>query len=342
MKQTTRKLYNAMTVRLAKTYGVDSVTETFSASPETEQRLQDKIVEQDNFLQRINVITVAEIKGQNILGSASGPSSGRTDTSVDGQERTPKDLLGLDTYGYQLYQTNSDVYMKYATMDAWAKFKDLAERYARYLQQRIANDRSLIGWYGESAAADTDLTTYPLMQDVNEGWIQYMKVKKAANILLTGTKQAGEIRIGTDGDFLNLDHAVSDLVEGIPQFLRQNLVALIGSELLGMEKSALYQAIALKPTEKTLATASLTSFGGIPVDTPNNFPPRGIVITSYDNLSIYVQEGTWRRHLKDKPEKDRVEDFNSRNEGYVVETPDKFVGVDFTKVTLPDGQGGWA
>jgi P2 family phage major capsid protein len=341
MKENTRKLYNSMSLRLAKTYGVSTVTAPFSATPEVEQRLQDKIVEQDNFLSKINVVTVGELEGQNILGSASGPASGRINTSVDGKERIPRDLLGLDTFTYKLYQTNSDVYIKYATMDAWAKFKDLAERYARYLQQRIANDRCLIGWYGESAAVDTDLVANPLMQDVNEGWLKYMKIKKAANILTEGATP-GEIRIGAGGDFLNLDHAVADLADGIPQYLRQDLVALIGSELLGMEKSALYKAIAAKPTEKTLATASLTSFGGFPATTPNNFPPRGIVITSYQNLSIYVQEGSWRRHLKDKPEKDRVEDFNSRNEGYVVETPDKFVGIDFNNVVLPDGADGWA
>jgi hypothetical protein len=40
---------------------------------------------------------------------------------------------------------------------------------------------------------------------------------------------------------------VADLVDGIPQYLRQDLVALIGSELMGVEKSVLYQAIANKP-----------------------------------------------------------------------------------------------
>lgn len=104
----------------------------------------------------INVITVDELSGENILGSASGPVSGRTDTSKDGKERTPRDVLGLASYKYQLYQTNSDVFMRYATMDAWAKFPDMPERYARYVQARIANDRELIGWYGTSAAADTD------------------------------------------------------------------------------------------------------------------------------------------------------------------------------------------
>ena len=66
------------------------------------------------------------------------------------------------------------------------------------------------------------------------------------------------------------------------------------------------------------------------------------MITSLDNLSIYVQEGTWRRHIKDKPEKDRVEDYNSRNEGYLVETPEKFVALEFDNVTLPAGEGTWA
>jgi P2 family phage major capsid protein len=342
MKKQTRQLYDQMGARVAKTYGVQTVAQPFSATPTVEQRLQDKIVEQDEFLGKINVITVDEMEAQNILGSASGPVSGRTDTSTDGKERSPKDVLGLDIFKYKLYQTNSDVYMRYATMDAWAKFKDFAERYARYVQQRIANDRVIIGWHGESAAADTDLSAHPMMQDVNKGWIQYMRDNLAANILTTGEKQTGEIRIGADGDFLNLDHAVAELAEGIPQYLKQDLVALIGSELVGREKSVLYKAIGGKPTKKTLASASLTTFGGLPWETPNNFPGRGIVITSLDNLSIYVQEGTWRRHIKDKPEKDRVEDYNSRNEGYVVETPEKFVGLDFKNVKIKQPDDSWA
>lgn len=342
MKDATRKLYNKMGMRIAKTYGVSNVTEPFSIMPSVEQRLQDKIVELDSFLSRIHVITVGEMEGQNILGSASGPASGRTDTSVEGNERSPRDLLGLDKFGYKLYQTNSDVYMRYATMDAWAKFKDFAERYARYVQQRIANDRVIIGWHGESASGNTDIEANPLMQDVNKGWLQYMRDNLPTNILTTGEKAPGEIRIGTDGDFLNLDHAVAEMVEGIPQYLRQNLVALIGSELVGREKSELYKALAIKPTEKTLATASLTSFGGLGWETPSNFPSRGLVITSLDNLSIYVQEGTWRRHIKEKPAKDRIEDFNSRNEGYVVECPAKFVGLDFKNVRLRQQDGSWA
>lgn len=341
MKDITRKRFNEMCARMAFNYGVASVMQQFAVAPEIEQRLQDKIVEQSTFLAKINVITVMEKEGENILGSASGPASGRTDTTVDGQERSPKDLLGLGSYKYLCSQTNSDVYMRYNTMDVWAKFQDLGERYARYVQQRIANDREIIGWYGESVAADTNLTTYPMMQDVNKGWMQFMRDNLPANILTEGAV-AGEIHIGAGGDFENLDHAVADLSQGIESFLRKDLVAFIGSELVGQEKAVLYKAIGQTPTDKTLATASLTTFGGLPWETPSNFPARGLVITTYDNLSIYVQEGTWRRNIKDKPEKDRVEDYNSRNEAYTVETPEKFVGVEFGNVLVRDAAGtGW-
>ena len=42
-------------------------------------------------------------------------------------------------------------------------------------------------------------------------------------------------------------------------------------------------------------------------------------MTSLDNLSIYVQDERMRRHLKDVPERNRVEDYLSSNEAYVVE-----------------------
>ncbi len=339
MNTYSRQQYQNLQAAIALGYSVKSVTQQFSVDPSVEQDLQDKIVEQSEFLSNINVLTVDEMKGQVILGYANGPVSGRTDTSGD-KERVPKNLLGMDANDYELHKTNSDVYMTYAHLDAWAKFNDFDIRYVRYVHERIANDRELIGWNGTSVAVDTDIVANPLLQDVNKGWMQYMREKRAANILTEGTT-AGKIRVGTGGDFVNLDHAVSDLLQGIPKWLRKDLVALVGDELIGREATALYKGVADDPNKKLQATASLDKFGGIPWDTPSNYPGRGLVITPLSNLSIYVQSGSWRRQLKDKPEKDRVEDFNSRNEGYVVENAEAFVGWEFDNVELPDGAGGW-
>ena len=336
MRDLTRKQFQIICSRLAAGYGVANVHEQFSITPSVQQLLKDKIVEASTFLPRINIITVDELKGENILAGASGPVTGRTDTTGDG-ERSPRDVLGLDKYSYELAATQSDVYMRYNTMDAWAKFKDTPERYQRYVQGRIASDMELIGWNGISVAATTNLVANPMLQDVNKGWLQYMRENKPANVLPQGSV-AGKIRFGAGGDFVNLDVAVHDLLQGIPSFLRQDLVALIGTDLIAQEKAALMAAVGGKPTEKTLAQMSLATFGGLPWETPSNFPARGLVITSLDNLSLYQQDGSWRRQIVDNPKKDRVEDYNSRNEGYVVETPEKLVAWEFNNVKL---EGEW-
>ncbi|GAB1254784.1 phage major capsid protein, P2 family [Desulfovibrio falkowii] len=336
MRDLTRKLFHVLCSRLAAGYGVADVSQQFSVTPSVQQLLKDKIVEASTFLPRINIITVDELKGENILAGASGPVTGRTDTTGDA-ERTPRDVLGLDKYTYELAATQSDVYMRYNTVDAWAKFKDMAERYLRYVQARIATDMELIGWHGVSVAATTNLAVNTMLQDVNKGWLQYMRENKPANVLTQG-EVAGKIRFGAGGDFVNLDVAVHDLMQGIPSYMRQDLVALIGTDLIAQEKAALMAAVGGKPTEKALAQLSLTTFGGLPWETPSNFPARGMVITSLDNLSIYQQDGSWRRQIVDNPKKDRVEDYNSRNEGYVVETPEKLVAWEFANVKL---EGEW-
>ena len=336
MRDQTRKHFHILCDRLAAGYGVANVSEQFSISPSVQQLLKDKIVEASTFLPRINIITVDELKGENILAGASGPVTGRTDTTGDA-ERTPRDVLGLAKYTYELAATQSDVYMRHNTVDAWAKFPDMAVRYLLYVQSRIASDMEIIGWNGTSVAATTNLVANPMLQDVNKGWLQYMRENKPANMLPQGSV-AGQIRFGSGGDFVNLDVAVHDLLQGIPSFLRQDLVALIGTDLIAQEKSALMAAVGGKPTEKTLAQMSLATFGGLPWETPSNFPARGLVITSLDNLSIYQQDGSWRRQIVDNPKKDRVEDYNSRNEGYVVETPEKLVGWEFNNVKL---EGEW-
>ena len=49
------------------------------------------------------------------------------------------------------------------------------------------------------------------------------------------------------------------------------------------------------------------------------FPATAILVTRLDNLSIYTQEGSLRRLMRERPEKNRVEDFMSQNMDYVIE-----------------------
>jgi P2 family phage major capsid protein len=328
MEAKTREMYNQLCTMLGRSYNVQDVTIKFSVEPSIQQELQDKIVEQSEFLPLINNIPVRDMQGQVILGSANSTVAGRTDTSGDG-ERVPTSVLGLDPKSYTLHKTNADVALKYDIMDSWSLFPDLGARYTRYVQEQIANDREIIGWYGESAADTTNRETYPLLQDVNKGWMQYMRDNEAGNIIVEGVAESGVVNIGPGGDYTNLDHAVSDMKRLIPKHKRKDLIVLIGDDLVSEEHSQLMEAIGMDPQNKVLAKSAISTIGGLPWMTPSNFTSRGLVVTSLKNLSIYTQKGSWRRHLKDNPAKDQIEDFNSFNEGYVVEDTEAFVALEF-------------
>lgn len=340
MKKSTRKQFNAYLDQIGKVNDVENTAVQFNVVPTAVQGLQDLIVEQSTFLPKVNVFTVDHQSGENIKAGIVGPASGRTDTS-NNNRRQPKNALTLEKYGYELAQTNTDMSLTYAKLDAWHHLGDLNARIRSYTAAQIANDREIVGWYGESVAKNTDISANPMLQDVNKGWLQYMRDYKSENILTEGDT-TGEIRFGDGGDYEGLDHAISDLISTMPVFLRNKLVALIGDDLIMDEKRRLYKEISLTPTEKNSATQSLMKFGGVDSwETPSNFPARGLVITSYDNLSIYLQADSWRRNLKEESEFDRWMDYNSRNEGYVVEEPRKFVGIEFDNVKLKDGDS-WA
>ena len=51
-------------------------------------------------------------------------------------------------------------------------------------------------------------------------------------------------------------------------------------------------------------------------------PDNSILITRFDNLSIYEQENTRRRTIVDNAKRDRIETYESVNEAYVVEDYD--------------------
>lgn len=340
---TKNKLEKEVFAPMARTYGVKSVGRQFSISPTHAQVLNDKIVEQSTFLPHINILPVRDIAGENILGSVSGPIASRTDTTGDG-ERKAKHVLTLEGLSYELAQTNSDVAIRYKLLDTWSKFPDLHQRYMNYVQERLAADRELVGWYGEKAAKNTNLETNPLLQDVNKGWIEYVRENKPENIF-GGLGDKNEIRIGKDGDYSCLDVAVDDLLKGIPYYKQKDLVALIGRDLITREKTLLLEAVQGTPTEKKAMDSFAEKFGNLPWMSPSFFPARGLIITSLKNLSIYYQEDSWRRKIEDNPKKDQLEDYLSRNEGYVVEDPEAFVSLEFDNVKIPmkqpDGSFTW-
>ncbi|MFJ2387673.1 MULTISPECIES: phage major capsid protein, P2 family [Pseudomonas] len=318
------KMYAEMQLAIAETYGVELASKMFSVEPSIAQELNDAITAKADFLQRINVIPVTEIKGEKVFIGVSGPVTGRTNTKTT--DRVAKDASALENSTYELSSTESDVGLPYAKIDAWAKFPDFHQRYSAAVQKQIALDRIMVGFHGVKAAAQTDIEAYPMLQDVNKGWLQQLREQAPQQVLKEG-KATGKVTMGPGGDYENLDGLVHDTKQMVDERLRDggDLVAIIGTDLLAADKAKLYAKQGDTPTEKERIEDAqvIATYGGLPSFSVPFFPVNGVLVTSWDNLSIYFQDSSWRKQTVDNPKRSRVEDYNSRNEGYVIEQLEK-------------------
>lgn len=317
------EMYAQMQLAMAETYGVETAARMFNVDPSIAQELNDAITHQADFLERINVIPVGDIKGEKVFLGTNGPVTGRTNTKTT--DREANDVSGLDDDSYELHSTESDVSLPYAKIDAWSKFPDFHVRYSAAVQKQIALDRIMIGFHGIKAAVQTDKAQYPLLQDVNIGWLQQLREKAPAQVFAGGA--AGKVTLGPGGNYANLDALVHDAKQLVDERVREggDLIAIIGSDLLSADKARLYSTQAGKPTEKERIESQqvIATYGGLPAFTVPYFPVNAVVVTSWDNLSIYYQDSSWRKQTIDNPKRSRVEDYNSRNEGYVIEQLEK-------------------
>lgn len=319
------KMYSQMQLSMAESYGVDLATKMFNVEPSIAQELNDAITAKSDFLQRINVIGVSEIKGQKVFLGVSGPVTGRTNTKTT--DREAKDASALDNSTYELFSTESDVSLPYAKIDAWAKFPDFHQRYSAAVQKQIALDRIMVGFHGTTAAAQTDIVAHPMLQDVNKGWLQIAREQIPQQVMSQGLT-AGKVTLGEGGDYANLDALVHDTKQMVDERVRDggDLIAIIGSDLLAADKAKLYAKQGDVPTEKERIEDAqvIATYGGLPSFSVPFFPVNAVLVTSFDNLSIYFQDSSWRKQTIDNPKRSRVEDYNSRNEGYVIEQLEKF------------------
>lgn len=322
MRNETRLVYNALLSQIARLNGVAEVGKQFNVAPTIQQRLESKMQESSDFLGKINMTPVVEAQGAKLGLGVSGPVASRTNT--DNADRQTRDVSTLDSKGYQCVQTNFDTHLKYQKLDAWAKFRDFQTRVALAILRRQALDRIMIGFNGTSVAATTNRAQNPLLQDVNKGWLQYLRENADHRIMDSG-KTANKVIVGADAgaDFKSLDGLVMDAAYSLlDPWHRQatDLVAIVGSDLLHDKLFPLVDR-QTAPTEKLAAdiVVSQARLGGKQAAAVPFMRPNSVLITSLDNLSIYYQEGARRRHLKEAPERNRIETYESSNDAFVVE-----------------------
>lgn len=308
------------------------VAQTFAVTPSVAQSLELRVQETSHFLSLINIVQVSEQEGEKIgLGVANQPLAYRTASGP----RTPIDPIAMDSSGYFCRQTNFDTQITYAQLDQWAKFPNFQRLVRDAILGQVASDRIMIGWNGTSAAATTDRATNPLLQDVNIGWLKKLRLAAPARIISEALPGIGKVRIGLTGDYVDVDALVFDLINNIiDPWHRTALEALGFVVIMSRDLNAdrlfpLVQTVQ-PPSEMMAADVIMRSgkAGGLPVVHVPYFPANSLLITPLSNLSIYWQSGTRRRRIVDNPARDRIEDYQSVNEAYVIEDMGKCAFVE--------------
>ena len=320
MRNETRLVFNQYTQRIAELNGVPAANVSFSVEPSVQQTLETAVQQSSSFLQRINIIGVVEQEGEKLFLSAASTIASRTNTAV--KDRAPTDISTVDGNRYRCEQTNYDSAITYAKLDAWAKFPDFQTRVRDVTVNQQALDRIMIGFNGTSVAADTDRVANPLLQDVNIGWLQHIRTDAPAHWLKEVTAASGKVTVGDGKDYATLDALVYDAVELLDEVHRDNtkLVAICGRALL--HDKYFSKINRTQDATNELATDIIVSqkqLGGLPAVRVPFFPPNAVLVTTLDNLSIYYQDGARRRQVIDNPKRNRVENYESSNDAYVVE-----------------------
>jgi len=321
MRNETRLKFNAYMAQIGTLNGVADPSAKFNVQPSIQQTLETKMQESSDFLSKINIIGVPEMQGDKLGLGIGSPIASNTDTTT--KDRQTKDPTNLDERGYLCRKNNSDTHITYAKLDLWAKFPDFQTRIRDAILRRQALDRITIGFNGTSYATDSNVATNPLLQDVNIGWLQKYRSEAAERVMAEVVDGSGEVRAYEGGDYANIDALVYDAVNNlIEPWYREDteLVAIMGRDLLADKYFPLVNKNHA-PTE-TLAADLIISqkrVGGLPAVRAPFVPAGAMLITRLDNLSIYFQEGARRRHLMDNPKRDRIENYESSNDAYVIE-----------------------
>lgn len=329
MRKQTRFKFNAFMSRVAELNGVDTgdLDKKFSVEPSVTQTIMTRVQDSSTFLTRINILPVRDMKGEKIGLDVSGSIASTTDTA-GGDERETADFATLDAEGYFCQQVNYDFHIRYNTLDLWARYQDFQTRLRDAIVKRQSLDRIMIGFNGTHRAKTSNRIKFPLLQDIAPGWLQKYRENAPSRVMNKVVAEDGsvvseKVHVGAGGDYANLDALVMDATNTLiaPWYQEDpELVVICGRQLLADKYFPLVNQE--QPNTEALAADLIISqkrIGNLPAVRVPYFPADALLITRMDNLSIYWQEDTHRRHMVENSKRDRIENYESINEDYVVE-----------------------
>lgn len=333
MLTSTRLLLNAYVAQVAKLNGLPEdftanpgKLDKFNVAPQIEQRLQAKLRSISDFMSRINVRPVVNQQGSRVGVGVNRSMAGRTNRAA-GNRRSPQDISGSDQIDqYFCKKTDYDYAWSYELLDAWAHEPEFQQLCRDAVLAQKAEDVMCIGFNGVDAAVETDREAFPLLEDVNFGWLHKIRENAPARRMAHGGLDNQKIYVADEGaaDYANLDALVFDAIQNLIHVRYQtstDLVVMVGGDLVHDKYFKIVEQAGNIATEQVARDVLMSSrqLGGKPTVQVPSFPAGSILVTSFKNLSYYWQIGSARRAIQDSPALDQIDNFESINDAFMVE-----------------------
>ena len=132
---------------MAKANGFSNPSASFSIAPDKQQKIVKEMQDNNNFMSRINAITVKSKKGQKIF-------LGSDKTGTYRGTRSPKDLASNRATQYETEIRLFDTIIPYARIDQWHHLGDLLRLYRGFYLQQMSDENAAIGLRGVARDAD--------------------------------------------------------------------------------------------------------------------------------------------------------------------------------------------
>lgn len=329
---------------------------TMDVSPNVVQTTEEKIRQTYAFLNMISSTPTEQDSGQ-VLSLLEGKSLGQRTVSVDSNhKRRPVAVGGFTGREFKCLELELDVIISWATQLQWgAQSGDVFNLYRDYILRSRALSRLRLMFYGQSEnlTVQTDLSTYPMMEDVGKGFFQYMIDNNPDNVLgitVGGITAKGydinPIQVGEGGDFSSMAQ-LADYMKNtmIPRIYRgnTNIKAIAGDSLLTHDINQVIansgnDAMQRAATETLLGMATIAK---IPAFTPDEFPERGLIITDPLNLDFTYQVQSVRRSIEESADKKGLVDYSWQKVDCVIKDVAGIAMVHPDAIQLKDSSGAW-
>lgn len=332
---------------------------SMTVSPVIIQRTEEKLRQMYAFLGLITSTPTEDSYGE-ILSLTDAISIGqRTKTATYNDFRRPVDVGGFSGRQFKVEELELDVKILWNTITQWGmQSNDVFNLYRAHILRSRAASRLRIGFYGQSEnlAVNSNLATYPLMEDVAKGWFQYMIEHRPEAVfgitpVATNIDPKGytinPINVGDGGDFSSMaqlvDYLKTTLIERIYRG-DTGIRAICGDSLITSDISKLISNAGNTPIERTATEAlmSISTIAKMPAIVPDEMPARGLIITNPANLEYIYQIQSVERMIENSHEQKGIVDYLYQKVDFVIKAIEGCAMVHPDAIRFKDEQtGAW-